>query len=44
LAGDWTATGWPPIMESAVRSGYIAAEQIAARAGKPMRFLLPDIA
>src|SRR5205823_13425350 len=25
LAGDWTATGWPPTMEGAVRSGYLAA-------------------
>jgi uncharacterized protein with NAD-binding domain and iron-sulfur cluster len=26
LAGDWTATGWPVTMESAVRSGYLAVE------------------
>ncbi len=25
LAGDWTDTGWPATMESAVRSGYAAA-------------------
>lgn len=25
LAGDWCATGWPATMESAVRSGYLAA-------------------
>lgn len=25
LAGDWTATGWPATMESAVRSGLLAA-------------------
>lgn len=25
LAGDWTATGWPATMESAVRSGFLAA-------------------
>src|SRR5579884_3483871 len=42
LTGDWTATGWPPIMEGAVRSGYIAAEQITAHAGQPRTFLLPD--
>jgi squalene-associated FAD-dependent desaturase len=29
LAGDWTATGWPGTMESAVRSGQMAAEAIA---------------
>ncbi|MFL5330755.1 MAG: hydroxysqualene dehydroxylase HpnE [Gemmataceae bacterium] len=29
LAGDWTATGWPATMESAVRSGYAAAELIS---------------
>ncbi|QDT38953.1 hydroxysqualene dehydroxylase HpnE [Stratiformator vulcanicus] len=28
LAGDWTATGWPATMEGAVRSGYLAAEEI----------------
>ncbi|MBX7102512.1 MAG: FAD-dependent oxidoreductase, partial [Gemmataceae bacterium] len=30
LAGDWTDTGWPATMEGAVRSGYRAAECIAA--------------
>ena len=44
LAGDWTRTGWPATMESAVRSGYIAAEEVAKAAGKPDRFLLPDLA
>jgi uncharacterized protein with NAD-binding domain and iron-sulfur cluster len=44
LAGDWTRSGWPGIMEGAVRSGYIAAEAVAAAAGNPQRFLLPDIA
>tara|TARA_Y100001934_G_scaffold283879_1_gene408731 strand:- start:43776 stop:45131 length:1356 start_codon:yes stop_codon:yes gene_type:complete len=29
LAGDWTDTGWPSTMESAVRSGNLAAEFIA---------------
>ena len=28
LAGDWTATGWPATMESAVRSGYQAAQVV----------------
>jgi squalene-associated FAD-dependent desaturase len=33
LAGDWTATGWPATMESAVRSGYLAAEAVLAAVG-----------
>ena len=44
LAGDWTRTGWPATMEGAVRSGYIAAEQISTSAGASRTFLLPDIA
>jgi uncharacterized protein with NAD-binding domain and iron-sulfur cluster len=28
LAGDWTDTGWPSTMESAVRSGNLAAKYI----------------
>ena len=44
LAGDWTATGWPATMEGAVRSGYLAAEVILARAGRPERILRPDLA
>ena len=27
LAGDWTQTGWPATMESAVRSGLLAADE-----------------
>ncbi len=44
LAGDWTATGWPATMESAVRSGCIAAEEITKTAGAGKRFLVPDLA
>jgi zeta-carotene desaturase len=44
LAGDWTRTGWPATMEGAVRSGYLAAEAVARAAGKPQRFVVPDIA
>lgn len=44
LAGDWTRSGWPPIMESAVRSGYLAAEAVSRAAGSQRKFLLPDIA
>ena len=29
IAGSWTETGWPDTMESAVRSGQLAAEAIA---------------
>lgn len=44
LAGDWTHSGWPAIMEGAVRSGYMAAEAVLASFGEPRRFLLPDAA
>jgi squalene-associated FAD-dependent desaturase len=44
LAGDWTRSGWPATMEGAVRSGYLAAEAVTEAAGKPLRFLLPDVA
>jgi squalene-associated FAD-dependent desaturase len=43
LAGDWTATGWPATMEGAVRSGYLAAEALLSRAGKPAGILRPDL-
>jgi squalene-associated FAD-dependent desaturase len=43
LAGDWTSTGWPATMEGAVRSGYLAAEALAAAAGRRDRFLQPDL-
>lgn len=33
LAGDWTDTGWPSTMESAVRSGNLAARYIAEDIG-----------
>ena len=31
VAGDWTATGWPSTMESAVRSGYRAADALKSK-------------
>lgn len=43
LAGDWTATGWPSTMESAARSGHLAAEAMCAAVGAPRRFLAPDL-
>jgi len=33
LAGEWTDTGWPSTMESAVRSGYNATQAIAEVSG-----------
>jgi squalene-associated FAD-dependent desaturase len=44
LAGDWTRNGWPATMEGAVRSGYLAAEAVTRAAGRPAKFLVPDIA
>ena len=43
LAGDWTATGWPSTMESAARSGHLAAEAVCAAIGEPRTFLNPDL-
>ncbi len=43
IAGDWTNTGWPGTMESAVRSGYLAAENILAKLGRAERVLQPDL-
>jgi squalene-associated FAD-dependent desaturase len=43
LSGDWTATGWPATMESAVRSGYLAAEAVTAGFGSAGRFVVPDL-
>jgi zeta-carotene desaturase len=44
LAGDWTATGWPATMESAVRSGYLAAEALTRATGLAnTKFLVPDL-
>jgi zeta-carotene desaturase len=43
LAGDWTATGWPATMEGAVRSGYLAAEEVTTSAGDGKSFVLPDL-
>src|SRR6185437_12097103 len=43
LAGDWIQTGWPSTMESAARSGHLAAEAVSAEAGEARRFLVPDL-
>jgi squalene-associated FAD-dependent desaturase len=43
LAGDWTETGWPATMESAVLSGYRAAEAILEATGRPRRLVRPEL-
>ncbi len=43
LAGDWTNTGFPASMESAARSGFLAAEQIWAALGRPRQLTLPMV-
>jgi zeta-carotene desaturase len=43
LAGDWIATGWPSTMESAARSGHIAADELCAQSGDMRKFLAPDL-
>ncbi len=43
VAGDWTATGWPATMEGAVRSGYLAAEALLQRVGRPERLVQADL-
>ncbi len=43
LAGDWTRTGWPATMEGAVRSGFLAAENVLSNLGRPAKWLQPDL-
>src|ERR1700761_2054956 len=43
LAGDWTKTDWPSTMESAARSGRIAAERVARAAGGRQQFLTAEM-
>jgi zeta-carotene desaturase len=43
LAGDWTATGWPSTMESAARSGHLAAQELGLGAENPLHCLEPDL-
>lgn len=40
LAGDWTATEWPSTMEGAVRSGRLAAGEVA---GDRQRFMAQEL-
>ena len=43
LAGDWTATGWPSTMESAARSGHLAAEALGMSAETPLLCFEQDL-
>ena len=43
LAGDWIQTGWPSTMESAARSGHMAAEAVCAAMGDVRSFVNPDL-
>ena len=43
LAGDWIQTGWPSTMESAARSGHLAAEAVCAAMGGACSYLNPDL-
>lgn len=42
FAGDWTATGWPATMEAAVKSGYLAAQNILQQCGDASQFVQPE--
>jgi len=41
LAGDWTRTALPASMESAARSGHLAAERVAADLGRRLSAVQP---
>jgi zeta-carotene desaturase len=43
LAGDWVQTGWPSTMESAARSGHLAAEAVSYATGEPEQWLEADL-
>jgi squalene-associated FAD-dependent desaturase len=43
LAGDWIATGWPSTMESAARSGHLAAEAVCEEMKEPQMILNADL-
>jgi squalene-associated FAD-dependent desaturase len=43
FAGDWTRTGWPATMEGAVRSGYLAAENVLRRSGSSELIVPADL-
>jgi squalene-associated FAD-dependent desaturase len=43
LAGDWVQTGWPSTMESAARSGHIAADTLAGARGESLNALVEGL-
>lgn len=43
VAGEWTRTGWPSTMESAARSGYLAAERVLEDLGAPVNVTAPEL-
>jgi zeta-carotene desaturase len=43
LAGDWVQTGWPSTMESAARSGHLAAEALGMEAEEPFKCYERDL-
>jgi len=43
LAGDWIGTGWPSTMESAARSGHLAAEALGMMAENPLHCFELDL-
>ncbi len=43
LAGDWTSTSWPATMEGAVRSGYLAAQEVLKSLDQPARLIRPGL-
>jgi uncharacterized protein with NAD-binding domain and iron-sulfur cluster len=43
FAGDWTDTRWPATMEGAVRSGYLAAQEVLRALGQPTRLVRPAL-
>jgi zeta-carotene desaturase len=43
MAGDWVQTGWPSTMESAARSGHLAAEALGLSAENPLQCFEADL-
>ncbi|MGA3343691.1 MAG: hydroxysqualene dehydroxylase HpnE [Terracidiphilus sp.] len=43
LAGDWVQTRWPSTMESAARSGHMAAQELGLSAENPLSCVEPDL-
>jgi squalene-associated FAD-dependent desaturase len=43
LAGDYVQTGWPATLESAVRSGYLAAEGVLQQFDQPAKLMVDDL-